>query len=377
MDYLDRANLSVAFVLAYESSPYAGVVRPFINWAKELKRMGFEVEILLYKTGISVAERLDKLGIRYSAIDSFEKLRRSLQRESYTYVIIDDYIKRLNLVAETVPHKKLFVYAQVLFGIHAVLPSTDHSTLPIRHRIIFDLTKAVPFAVLRRIYAKKLFGARVIANSNTTEMLLYTLYGIMSRGIVYPPVDTEVFKWSGTSKRSQVILYLGSNAGDTNTKLVEKVCRILNKKRFDVILFGNKRLMAKLRGKCRADYVTGISDEELAKLYSESAVTIAPQIWEMFGYVVAESILCGTPVIAFNIMGPKEIVNISRFGFLANNVEEFIEIIDNIENYIAIDQRTYDVSKLPFTIRNSTQELLRMLDEKTYENRIKEVINDV
>jgi len=71
-----------------------------------------------------------------------------------------------------------------------------------------------------------------------------------------------------------------------------------------------------------------ISDQELAKIYSECILTICPQKYEMFGYVVAESVSCGTPVLAFNCMGIAEIITHSRLGYLANNKKDFIKKIE-------------------------------------------------
>jgi glycosyltransferase involved in cell wall biosynthesis len=44
----------------------------------------------------------------------------------------------------------------------------------------------------------------------------------------------------------------------------------------------------------------------------------------MFGYVITESISCGTPVLAFNLMGPAEIITRTKMGVLANDEKELL-----------------------------------------------------
>jgi hypothetical protein len=70
--------------------------------------------------------------------------------------------------------------------------------------------------------------------------------------------------------------------------------------------FGNKQFQEKLKNEFDIDRAFNISDQALAKIFFQCKLTICPQKWEMFGYVIAESISCGTPVLAFTLMSPAE-----------------------------------------------------------------------
>lgn len=48
--------------------------------------------------------------------------------------------------------------------------------------------------------------------------------------------------------------------------------------------------------------------EELAKYYSSSDVFVFPSKTDTFGLVMIESLSCGTPVAAYNVQGPKDII---------------------------------------------------------------------
>jgi glycosyltransferase involved in cell wall biosynthesis len=52
-------------------------------------------------------------------------------------------------------------------------------------------------------------------------------------------------------------------------------------------------------------------------LYAAVDVFVSASLQEAFGLTIAESISCGTPVVAFNTTGPKDIVEHKRNGYLA------------------------------------------------------------
>ncbi len=53
---------------------------------------------------------------------------------------------------------------------------------------------------------------------------------------------------------------------------------------------------------------------------------------EPFGLSVAEAIMCGTPVIAFNRGAMKELIVDSKTGFLVDNIGEAVDAVSNIKN---------------------------------------------
>jgi hypothetical protein len=50
-------------------------------------------------------------------------------------------------------------------------------------------------------------------------------------------------------------------------------------------VFGNKQLQEKLKNEFDIDRAFNISDQALAKIFSQCKLNICPQKWEMFGYV--------------------------------------------------------------------------------------------
>ncbi len=58
-------------------------------------------------------------------------------------------------------------------------------------------------------------------------------------------------------------------------------------------------------------------DYSLALLYSASDVMVVPSLQESFGQTASEALACGTPVVAFDATGLKDIVDHRKNGYLA------------------------------------------------------------
>jgi len=56
----------------------------------------------------------------------------------------------------------------------------------------------------------------------------------------------------------------------------------------------------------------------MADLYSMADVYVNPSLQESFGYTILESMLCGTPVVAFNTGAVSEIIDHKQNGYLAD-----------------------------------------------------------
>jgi glycosyltransferase involved in cell wall biosynthesis len=66
----------------------------------------------------------------------------------------------------------------------------------------------------------------------------------------------------------------------------------------------------------RVQIVNAVSRAELPDIYRGSTVCVVPSLWEGFGYVAAEAMACGVPVVASRIGGLAEIVEDGRSGVL-------------------------------------------------------------
>ncbi|MEN3062093.1 MAG: glycosyltransferase family 4 protein [Candidatus Methanosuratincola petrocarbonis] len=134
------------------------------------------------------------------------------------------------------------------------------------------------------------------------------------------------------------------------------------------------RIFEKLNGIYgkRVVYLGRLPHEEMLKTYSRSWASIFPSICEeTFGYVVLDSMACGTIPIASRVGGVPEIVEGSyaeKMLFEPNNFNEFIEKVENVLD-INYDDLNYlghslaDFSKKKFNSYQIKKQLIKIFFE--------------
>lgn len=60
-----------------------------------------------------------------------------------------------------------------------------------------------------------------------------------------------------------------------------------------------------------------LSESDLIRLYADCDVMVVPSRQESFGQTAMEALACGTPVVAFDATGPRDIVTSGETGYLA------------------------------------------------------------
>lgn len=106
-------------------------------------------------------------------------------------------------------------------------------------------------------------------------------------------------------------------------------------------------------------YVGNSGPRERDKLLGEAYALLHPiSFKEPFGLSVAESMLCGTPVIAFNKGAMSELILNGKTGFLVDNVAEAVNAVKNIKSIDRKYCRTWAVSK--FTLEKMVEGYLEV-----------------
>ena len=149
----------------------------------------------------------------------------------------------------------------------------------------------------------------ILANSNFIKEKIKNYYGREAK-VIYPPVDLSTF-YPEPAKAKKDSYFLATG-------------RLLHYKRFDLVIQAFKMLGLPLKivgsgpeemtlkklaaGDKNIEFSPFINNpDDLRRTYSGARALIFPQV-EDFGLVAAESLACGTPVIAYNAGGAKEIV---------------------------------------------------------------------
>jgi glycosyltransferase involved in cell wall biosynthesis len=154
----------------------------------------------------------------------------------------------------------------------------------------------------------------LLANSRFTQNFMSHLYGVPFSGICHPPVDLVRFQPSASPPTNSYALALGRGPREQGIDVLTEVARIGRLK----VVGG-----AEIRG---AESAGVVSDDRLAQLYAEAAFVVFPVVSEFFGYAVAESLACGTPVLCYGLCGPGELVTNGVDGWTVNSRSEFLRV---------------------------------------------------
>jgi glycosyltransferase involved in cell wall biosynthesis len=72
------------------------------------------------------------------------------------------------------------------------------------------------------------------------------------------------------------------------------------------------------------EFVGAKRGKELASYYQNADVFVFPSLWDTFGLVQIEAMACGTPVAAFQVQGPLDVVDHGVTGYLSNSLYDSI-----------------------------------------------------
>ena len=147
---------------------------------------------------------------------------------------------------------------------------------------------------------------------------------------VFKPVEKEIARKKLGIYRDKIVLLFGSDKIDNPTKgfkyfiesikTLQKITKI-NSNDILICMFGTiKNNKEKILNQIPFEYkyFGFVKDkDELINIYSAASVTVVTSLYEAFGQVIAESMICKTPVVAFDNTGPTDIISHKKDGYLA------------------------------------------------------------
>jgi len=140
--------------------------------------------------------------------------------------------------------------------------------------------------------------------------------------IIYPPIEIDKFgEKVDVLSREDYFLIVSRLVG---AKGLEEAARAASELGFELKIAGGSAGYAKVEERLkemRVEMLGRVSDEELVSLYAKAKGFIALAKDEDFGMTVVESMVVGTPVIAFNGGGFRETVKEGVTGVLINGTD--------------------------------------------------------
>jgi glycosyltransferase involved in cell wall biosynthesis len=133
-------------------------------------------------------------------------------------------------------------------------------------------------------------------------------------------VDTELFTPNGKTANNlsaPVFLYVGRVAVEKNIEAFLK----LELPGVQLVVGDGPSRRALEKRYPRARFVGYRFGAELAQYFSSADVFVFPSRTDTFGLVMLEAMACGTPVAAFPVPGPIDVVTQGVTGFLDNDLQ--------------------------------------------------------
>jgi len=146
---------------------------------------------------------------------------------------------------------------------------------------------------------------------------------------VYKPLNRPQVRESlNLPQNKQLVLFGAMQGTDDRWKgfpLLVPALQSLSKSgwqdKIELLVFGSSKPENPIDVGFKTHYLGRLEDESLAKVYAAADVMVVPSRYEAFGQTASEALACGTPVVAFDVTGLKDIVDGQQNGYLAKPYE--------------------------------------------------------
>ncbi|MBD2777367.1 glycosyltransferase family 4 protein [Iningainema tapete] len=151
-------------------------------------------------------------------------------------------------------------------------------------------------------------------------------------------------------------------------------------KKVELVVFGASQPEKPINFGFNSHYLGRLYDDiSLAIVYSAADVMIVPSIQEAFGQTASEALACGTPVVAFDATGLKDIVEHQHNGYLVKpyEIEDLADgivwVLQDTERYQKLSQSARLTAEGKFALEMQAHhyqslysEILKESDKKYY-----------
>ena len=201
-------------------------------------------------------------------------------------------------------------------------------------KLVFHYLRIADYAAAQRV-------DRFIANSKYTNRRIRSYYRRKSE-VIYPPIDTAFFTPAPTQhehymdQKDRYFLCVGRL---TKAKHFNQAMRVMVKLGLPLVVIGKGRDVISLRKYVgsKVRIIDTVSREELRSYYRNARAFLQTGV-EDFGMASAESLACGTPVIALGRGGAKEIVDDGMTGVLYEYGSDEA-LADAVRRFVLIEKK--------------------------------------
>lgn len=225
----------------------------------------------------------------------------------------------------------------------------DHADTPFKR---FTTRRWFGFLRMQVRVVKQLPAVLTVSHNSKAD--IHDQMGVPLERLTVVPVgvDHEIFRPYGDVVKKKGRLMVTSSS-DVPMKglvpLLEAIAKLRVERDIDLIVIGQPRpkgrvalALERLELSDIVTTISGVSDEELARLYGEAEVAIVPSLYEGFSLPAIEAMSCGLPVVATTGGALPEVVGANgETGLLVepNNPEALVEAIRRLLDDPALRER--------------------------------------
>tara|TARA_B100001758_G_scaffold85597_1_gene72857 strand:+ start:260 stop:1261 length:1002 start_codon:yes stop_codon:yes gene_type:complete len=141
-------------------------------------------------------------------------------------------------------------------------------------------------------------------------------------------IDRNIFYPRKKLSNKDYLLYVGRISKEKNLEDFLNLDTIKQK-----IVVGSGPMLNEYKKNYRTvEFVGPKFENELAQYYSDASVFVFPSKTDTYGIVMIEALACGTPVAAFPVTGPKDIVINEINGYLHHDLLTAVSLAENINS---------------------------------------------
>jgi len=280
-----------------------GVVRTLKNTTRELRALGHEVDLLT------------PLEFRTIPCPTYPEIRLSLLPRRHLRERLDGFNPDALHIATEGP---LGLAARAC-AIDRGLPFTTayHTRFPEYMEARFRLPLAATYRFLHWFHKPSLaVMAPTPVVKSDLERYGFTNVVLWTRGVdldIFQPAQSKVLNTA-----RPIFLYVGRIAVEKNVEAFLKLDLPGSK-----WVCGEGPALAGLKSRYpQANYLGVLSQAELAKVYAAADVFVFPSRTDTFGLVLLEALACGTPVAAYPVTGPIDVLGGGQAGAMHEDLHE-------------------------------------------------------
>ena len=267
---------------------------------------------------------------------------RNLHSNYINIPLLLDYIGRHNISTVVTLHDSFFYTGKCVYYIESACDKWMHScgNCPALHRgnpsLFIDFSKKMLSDKRKRFAAIKNLAIIGVSDWITEDAKKSILKGARIIKRIYNWIDLEVFtpneKSENHDRKKFKILGVAMHWNEEKgIHIFHELAKILPDN-CEITLIGEYKHLKELSDKIR--YIPPLRDAKaLANYYANSDVFLNPTMQETFGKTTAESLSCGTPVIAYRSTATPELLgNDGKCGYLTdeNSAQSYLQLITEI-----------------------------------------------